>query len=105
MNLSPYRIAKIKGLIQDLNELDKLISLHRQNSSDDFMINQYEAKKYERFQQLINQLMHQSLNRGEFSTYPFVQKLTERFYPGAKSVPLKNESLKKLESVVKEAVA
>ena len=105
MNLSAYRIEKIKGLIQDIAELDKLLLLHRQHSDDDFMVSQYELKKYERFQQLVRQLMHPSLNKGEFNTFPLVQKLTEQFYPGAKSINLKNESLNKLESLVKEAVA
>ena len=105
MKSNPYLIEKIKSLIEDLAELDKLISLHRQHSSDDFMVSQYEAKKYERFQQLVRQLMHPSLNKSEFNTYPLVQKLTERFYPDAASLFEKNESLKKLEDVVLKAVA
>jgi hypothetical protein len=100
MKISNFRIEKIKGLIQDISELDKLIALHRQHSSDDFMVSQYEVKKYDRFQQLIRQLMHPSLNREGFSTYPLVQQLTERFYPAAKSGALKNGDLRVLEEVV-----
>ncbi len=85
MKISPYRIEKIKGLIEDLSDLDKLLQLHRQQSDDDFMVRQYEAKKFERFQQLISQLMHPSLNKNGFNTYPFIQKLTARFYPQAKA--------------------
>ncbi len=100
MKISNFRIEKIKGLIQDLAELDKLIALHRQHSNDGFMVSQYEAKKYDRFQQLIRQLMHSSLNQGGFSTYPLVQKLTERFYPIAEAGVLKNGDLKVLEEAV-----
>ena len=105
MKISAYRIETIKGLIKDLDELDELIRLHRQHSEDDFMVSQYEAKKYERFQQLVRALMHHSLNKGEFSTYPLLQKLTERFYPDAKSGSNQQEILKKLEVIVKEAAA
>ena len=97
MKISAYRIASIKGLVQDLAELDKLIQLHRQHSDDDIMVSQYEAKKYERFQQLIRHLLHSSLNREGFSTYPLIQKFTERFYPGA---TLKNGELRDLEAAV-----
>lgn len=100
MQISNFRIEKIKSLIQDLTELDKLIALHRQHSNDDFMVSQYEAKKYDRFQQLIRQLMHPSLNQGGFSTYPLVQKLTGRFYPIAEAGALKNGDLKVLEEAV-----
>ena len=99
MKISAYRIETIKGLIKDLDELDELIRLHRQHSEDDFMVSQYEAKKYERFQQLVRALMHHSLNKGEFSTYPLLQKLTERFYPDAKSGSNQQEILKKLDSM------
>lgn len=100
MKISNSRIEKIKGLIQDLAELDKLIALHRQHSDDDFMVGQYEAKKYDRFQQLIRQLMHPSLNQGGFSAYPLIQKLTDRFYPKAKAGGLKNGDLRVLEGEV-----
>jgi hypothetical protein len=49
MKISNFRIEKIKGLIRDIAGLDKLIALHRQHSSDDFMVSQYEARKYDRF--------------------------------------------------------
>jgi len=101
MKISPYRIEKIKGLIEDLSELDKLLQLHQQHSADDFMVRQYEAKKFERFQQLISQLMHPSLNKNGFNTYPLIQKLTARFYPQAKAGPLKKEEVwEGLEGVV-----
>lgn len=97
MKISAYRIASIKGLEKDLAELDKLIALHRQHTQDDLMVSQYEAKKYERFQQLIRHLLHPSLNQEGFSTYPLIQKFTERFYPGAK---MKNGELAALEKAV-----
>ena len=64
------------------------------------MVTQYEAKKYERFQQLIRHLLHPSLNRGGFSTYPLIQKFTERFYPAAKLGSMKNGDLKDLADAV-----
>lgn len=97
MKISAYRIASIKNLVHDIAELDKLIALHRQHSSDDLMVAQYESKKYERFQQLIRHLLHPSLNQEGFSTYPLIQKFTERFYPSAKK---KNGELAELEKAV-----
>ncbi len=63
-------------------------------------LSQYEAKKYDGFQLLIRQLMHPSLNQGGFSTYPLIQKLTDRFYPKAKAGGLGNGDLMVLEGVV-----
>ncbi|MFQ5447890.1 MAG: hypothetical protein ACE5FF_13260 [Saprospiraceae bacterium] len=101
MKISPYRIEKIKGLIEDLAGLDKLIQLHREHSGDDFMVRQYEAKKFERFQQLISQLMHPSLNKNGFNTYPLIQKLTARFYPLTESDSIKkNKFWEELDGVV-----
>lgn len=50
-------------------------------------------------QVLIRQLMHPSLNQSGFSTYPLIQKLTDRFYPKAKAGGVKNGDLMVLEGV------
>ncbi len=55
---------------------------------------------HQRFQLLIRQLMHLSLNQGGFSAYPLIQKLTDRFYPKAKAASLKNGDLVVLEGMV-----
>jgi hypothetical protein len=96
MKISVYRIASIKGLVQDLTELDKLIQLHRQHSDDDFMVKQNEAKKKRALPTTYPAFAAPQPQPGKvLSTYPLIQKFTERFYPGA---TLKNGELRNLEA-------
>lgn len=93
------RILKIYDLIQEVKKTDELLSIHRDLSDDDFMVEQYVARKDKLFAKLITELANPSL--ASAVSFHLVQQLVEKFYTAADSaVTLKTipdlEELKQL---------
>lgn len=78
---------QVEWLIQQINELDRLIAMHRSGESN-FMADQYAARRLNYFKELIGLLTISKFNSTGQETFPLIHALTKENYTrsGLKSV-------------------
>ncbi|MCF8246714.1 MAG: hypothetical protein K9J37_17520 [Saprospiraceae bacterium] len=84
-------LLKIKALLTEINELDKLIAMH-QRAADKLMAKQYEARKRKFFDELVT-LMLSVYPTSEMPPAFYIEKLMQRFYPKALEKPITPNAL------------
>ena len=72
-------IYKLMDLIEDVKELDKLISIHLDIDNSDLMISQYEAKKTKLMGILIDELASPPVQSTD--SYLLIKMLLNKYYP------------------------
>jgi hypothetical protein len=72
-------IYKLMDLIEDVKELDKLISLRLDVDNSDLMVSQYEAKKTKLMGRLIDELASPPVQSTQ--SYLLIKMLLNKYYP------------------------
>lgn len=93
------RILRIDDLVQEVKRTDDQIALHRNLSDDDFMVQQYIARKDQLFAKLITELANSAL--ASVVSFQLVQQLIAKFYtntgsPAASDIITDLEELRQL---------
>jgi|ERR1700761_8058783 hypothetical protein len=72
-------IYKLMDLIEDVKQLDKLISIHLDTDNSDLMVSQYEAKKTKLMGMLIDELASPPVQSTQ--SYLLIKMLLNKYYP------------------------
>lgn len=71
---------QVRWLIGEIRDLDKLIAMHR-SADNDFMAEQYEARRLKYFKELVSLLANSAYNVSGRETFPLIQSLLKENYP------------------------
>ncbi len=72
------RMLKLYDLIQDVKKTDELIKIHRSLSDDEFLVEQYIARKDKLFARLVKELASPQL--ASYASYQLLYQLVGHFY-------------------------
>lgn len=78
MKLNKGDLIKIQELLEEINQLDGLIALHRQ-ANDRLMVKQYEARKRKYFDELVHSLLA-TFPASEMPPVFLIDKLIQKYY-------------------------
>lgn len=98
------KILKLTDLIEDINEVNKMILLHSESSDDtisEFMLGQYKAKKDKLVSYLIDELLEPGIRSPK--SFSIISKLLNSYYPNLKKEAkkdLEHKYLEKLELLI-----
>jgi len=76
------RIVKLTDLMEDINEVNKMIQLHSENSEgkiSEFMLEQYKSKKDKLVSYLIDELLKPSVRSPK--SFSLITKILKNYYP------------------------
>lgn len=76
-NIKPISIIRIENLIHQIQKTDKMILLHKNPQTDNFMMNQYEEMKQRFFEKLIKEILKLHLPFEQTSYY--LQRISQQF--------------------------
>lgn len=90
MKSEKLNLYLVEDLLNDLLQIDMLISMHR-SANDDFMAGQYEERKLRVFNKLIGHLADSGLDRQDPKMLYYINQLISRFFPDARQQPAQPE--------------
>jgi hypothetical protein len=90
MRSKKLNLYLVEDLLNDLHEMDSLISMHR-SANNDFMVAQYEERKLRIFNKLIGHLADSGLDRQDPKILYYINQLINRFFPEARQQPAQPE--------------
>ncbi len=76
-NIKPISIIRIENLIHQIRKTDKMILLHKDPQTDNFMMSQYEEMKQRFFEKLIKEILKLHLSFEQTSYY--LQRVSQQF--------------------------
>ena len=79
--MKKHQIYKLLDLIEQINEVNKMIKLHSENDSE-FMASQYKVEKSEYIAELVKTLNSSKIQSEE--NYQLLSRLLSEFYPNNK---------------------
>ena len=72
-------LGKLMDMMDDIKKIDAMILLHQNLDDSDFMVSQYEAKKYRLMSRLIDELVTSPVQSAQ--SFSFIQMLLGKYYP------------------------
>ena len=90
MKSKKLNLFLVEDLLNDLLQIDTLISMHR-SANNDFMAAQYEERKLRVFNKLIGHLADSGLDRHDPKMLYYINQLIGRFFPEARQQPAQPE--------------
>lgn len=84
-------LVQIKELLEEIHQLDQLISMHKE-AGDGLMAKQYEARKRKFFDELVSLLLSSSPST-EMPPAFYIGQLMRHFYPQALEKPAAQSAL------------
>ena len=101
MKIDDEKLMEISSILEEIHQLDKMISLHKSHSDDDFMVSQYEYKRLKLYKEFSILLLRLDINSNRI--LQIIQKLLRKIYisDGLRILPKKLEkNLKEIDSIL-----
>ncbi len=95
--MTDNKLYKLLDLIEEINAIQSLIELHK-NDDSDFMLSQYNAKKLKLTSVLINELLSPSEKSTE--SMIVIKSVLDKFYNSKESLNLDDDQSKRYERLL-----
>lgn len=101
MEFKNKKTAEISSILEEIEEVDKMIKLHKKNTDGDFMISQYESKKRDLLKEI--SLLLLSMDIYSDKILPAFKKILYNIFSDRDSYPIPKDlekNLKKMDEVL-----